>query len=450
MLRMLFKSTWVFACFYLATVSSGLAGTKVTFPKDFQWCVASAAHQIEGGNDKNDWWEWEQVEGRAQSGPACDHWNRVDTDIELIQQIKASTYRFSIEWARIEPEEGVLDEDAIIHYRNEVDAIQKAGITPIITLNHYTLPLWVKNKGGWAWVGIPEAFGKFTEIAYQKIAPNVEYWVTVNEPMNLILGGYVAGILPPGEKRDISGIIDPLRGILKVHAKAYHVLHDLSHQVGHTVFVGMALHLREMVPWNSWNPMDRYAANATRSTFNWTLPDAMTSGHFAMNLLFKLKVDEQIPDLANTQDFVGINYYGGDFIKFSVKNGVDVINWDKFTQPDRQAFSKGFYAMVKDVSVRYPGKPILITENGSTFDMGDGSAQNEYLTDHLFQLSRAMEEGAPVKAYCYWTLYDNYEWGCGTHCPFGIFETNFSTFVRTPRPLAELFRKISINNGFEH
>ncbi len=137
-------------------------------------------------------------------------------------------------------------------------------------------------------------------------------------------------------------------------------------------------------------------------------------------------------------------------LNFSVKNGIDVVNWDQYTQPDRPAFSRGFYTMVKEASVRYPGKPILITENGSIFDMGDGSSQTQYMTDHLYQLSRAIDEGAPVKAYCYWTLYDNFEWNCGTHCPFGMFETNFSTFKRSPRPLAELFRRISINNGFEY
>jgi beta-glucosidase len=318
----------------------------------------------------------------------------------------------------------------------------------MVTLNHYTLPLWVKKKGGWEWSGFPEAFKKFAEISYQKIAPEAEYWITINEPMNMILGGYVAGILPPGERRSISGIVAPLRGLLTAHAKAYHTLHDLSKSAGHGVQVGMALHLREMVPSNAWNPLDQYAASATKTTFNWTLPDAMTSGRFYMNLLFKLNVDEKIPDLEGTQDFIGINYYGGDFIKFSVKNGVDVINWDQTTQPDRQAFSRGFYEMVKESAKRYPGKPIFITENGSTFDREDGNAQSRYLKEHLTQLSKVIAEGAPVQGYCAWTLYDNYEWSCGTHCPFGMFETNFSTFEKSERPLAELFRRIAISNGF--
>ncbi|MFZ9595747.1 MAG: glycoside hydrolase family 1 protein [Bdellovibrionia bacterium] len=433
----------------LKTIAVASAQDVFEFPQDFKWCTATAAFQVEGGIRHSDWSEWEQQEGKPRSGLSCDHWNRVGEDIALMQGIHANAYRFSIEWSRIEPSEGVYDPGAIAHYRAEVESLVASGITPLITLQHFTLPIWVKNKGGWEWSGLPEAFTRFVELVYRQIAPQVDLWITMNEPMNYILGSFFTGEFPPGEKRELQGIVGPLRGLLKAHALAYHKLHELADQGDRKILVGMALHLREMVPLNSWNILDRMVAGSAKQTFNWTIPDALNSGRFYMNILRRLSVDEVIPGLAGTQDFMGVNYYAGDSVRFSMKKGLEPIHWDYKNPADRPLIARGFYSILKEVTKRYPGKPLYVTENGTTFESQDPELQPKHLSDHIQQLAQAMAEGVPVKSYCYWSLLDNFEWNCGTECRFGLYETNFSTFQRTPRKAAELFRAVASENRVE-
>ncbi len=428
--------------------------SKVQFPPGFLWGVSTAGQQIEGKNLSSDWWFWEheKSKNRIRTDAASDHWNQVESDIQLIKEIHATAYRFSIEWSRIEPQEGVFDTQAILHYRNEVNSLLQAGITPIMTLQHFTFPQWVRKWGGWEWEGITEAFENFATLAYTEIAPSVRYWTTVNEPMNYTLGGYIGGFVPPGEKRKISGITPVIRGILKTHARIYHLLHRLAADKNQSIQVGMALQIREMKPWNQWNPLDQLATPYAKTAFNWTFPDAMTTGKLKMNFPTQISVDEEIQDLSNTQDYVGMNYYGGDQIEFSWKEGIIRHDWDdltpsQFKELGRDIRAKSFYNLVKEVSVKYPGKPILILENGIP-DPTD-QLRPQFLKDHLYALSKAIQEGAPVQAYCYWTLMDSFEWTQGYDLRFGLFETNYKTFERIKRPSADLFRSISDNNGFD-
>lgn len=434
-------------------LKSALASEKIHFPDHFKWCVSTSAHQIEGNNIHNDWWQWEQKPGHFKSNRASDHWNRVHEDIRLIQKLHADSYRFSIEWSRIEPREGALDFTAIQHYRHEVKALIQAGITPILTLQHFTFPLWVREKGGWEWDGIADAMGRFAQLVYSEIAPEVQYWVTINEPMNYILGGYIAGAVPPGEKRKLQEVVPVLRGLLKSHAQVYQVLHQLaetkSHPSGQEIYVGMALQLREMKPWNSWSLFDLIATPAARTAFNWTLPDAMTSGRLRMNLWTQVNADEMIPDLAHTQDFIGINFYGGDFVEFSLKKGLVEHNWDDSPENSLETDlrPKSFYTLVKEAASRYPGKPLLILENG--IDDPSDSKRPQSIKSHLKYLSKAIQEGAPVLGYCHWTLMDTFEWLPGFKSRFGLYEVDYTTFERTPRSSADLFRRIADQNGFE-
>lgn len=419
----------------------------VEFPKDFLWCVSTAAHQIEGDNFGSDWWEWEQRPGNSPSGKACDHWHRVKEDTQLIQQVGAKAYRFSIEWARIEPSEGVIDSAAVAHYQEEVELLEQAGIIPIITLQHFTFPLWVSQKGGWEWDGLPDAFQRYTALVAEQIAPHTQYWVTINEPFNYVLGAYYTGEVPPGVKGPIQGIAPALRGILRTHAAAYSTLHRLGAAHQTPTQVGMALQLREMTAKTWWNPLDQLAAKMAYSHFNWTLPDAMTSGNFRMNIPSQIWASETIPGLADTQDFVGMNYYGGDTIAFSAAQGMERLGWPGPEEKDPDAVPRGFYKLVKAVTKRYPGKPILILENG-TMD-SDDRGRVSLLKNHLKYLNQAMREGAPVRSYCHWTLYDSIEWNQGQGTRMGLFETDYETFERIPRASALFFRQIASENGFQ-
>ncbi|MBI4925984.1 MAG: glycoside hydrolase family 1 protein [Bdellovibrio sp.] len=196
----------------------------VLFPKDFKWCVATSAHQIEGYNTQSDWWDWEQTLGKIKngdkSGAACDHWNRVAEDIDLLKNLNIKQYRFSIEWAKIEPNQDVWDSEAIAHYKKELQILSQAQIEPIITLHHFTLPRWFRKQGGWEWSEAPTEFLKYVQFVYKALGAPEQIWITFNEPMVHLVGGYIAGVTPPGEKRAISGLIRPLKGLLQSHALA--------------------------------------------------------------------------------------------------------------------------------------------------------------------------------------------------------------------------------------
>jgi beta-glucosidase len=221
-----------------------------SFPKNFQWCVSTSAHQIEGNNINSDWWDWEQIPGHIanneKSGAACDSWNRVDEDLDMLKDLGVQTYRFSVEWAKIEPEEGQFDQTAIAHYQNEVALLKSAGISPMITLQHFTMPRWVRAKGAWEWDGFPAAFANFAALVYTQIAPQTRDWVTINEPMVTVLGGYLEGVMPPSEQRKLSGIAPVLGGLLKAHAAAYSTLHQLADFYGSDIRVG--IHFFALIP----------------------------------------------------------------------------------------------------------------------------------------------------------------------------------------------------------
>lgn len=436
----------------LLVAASGVAHSDVRFPEGFQWCVATAAHQIEGGNSNSDWWDWEQIPGNIangeKSGRACDSWNRVSEDVAMLKHLGVGTYRFSVEWARIEPEQGHYDPAAIAHYRKEVMLLRKAGIAPIITLQHFTMPRWLREKGGWEWEGTEEAFTRFAALVYSKIAPGVRDWVTINEPMVNVMGGYFEGVVPPGEHRNLEGIVPVIRGLLKAHADAYLVLHMLAKTQGMPIRVGMAHHLRTFDPFILLNPLDVIASQIAQQEWNWMIPDALESGRLQMHVPFVVDEDEVIPALAGSQDFLGVNYYTGDLISFSSSRGIIQHVRDALAKTDLgwDIYPDGFYRILHEVADRYPGKPIFVTENGVA-DARDAE-RPEFLRDHLKAMAQAIDEGVPVEGYCHWSLMDNFEWVSGFEPRFGLYETDYRTFKRTPRPSAELFRQIVKNNGF--
>lgn len=427
------------------------AEARVTFPKGFRWCVATAAHQIEGGNFASDWWRFENQPGHMKrsenSEIADDHWNKVDEDVGLLSRLHVTDYRMSVEWAKIEPRQGAIDADAVEHYRMEIQSLLAAGIRPIITLHHFTLPLWVSDKGGFEWDGFPNAFSNFANLVYTKIAPDVTDWITINEPLIYLVGGYSVGQSPPGEKRELSDLAPVARGILKAHAAAYHRLHRLGKNSGKKVRVGMAHHLRTIDPLEGYLPTDILAARVSDEAFNWALPEALETGRLHLNFMWQLNVDEVIPHLKGTQDFVGVNYYSGDLVHLSSAKGFVI---EKRPEPrsdlDWPIYPEGLLRILRNIHERYPNKPITITENGIA-DSSD-NRRPQFIVEHLSVVSQAIAEGIPVDGYCHWSLYDNFEWFEGYQPRFGLFEVDYSTLKRRARPSAVLFASIAEKNGF--
>ncbi|MBI3556372.1 MAG: glycoside hydrolase family 1 protein, partial [Deltaproteobacteria bacterium] len=165
----------------LTTVSNAMAPKRiagpVTFPKDFKWCVATSAHQIEGGNSNSDWWDWESTPGHIKngdrSGRAPDHWDHLEEDVGLLKDLHVGEYRFSVEWAKIEPQQGVWDMQVVEHYKTELALLRSAGVEPMVTLHHFTLPRWFAQLGGWESAQAPELFARYAAFVLNNIGPEV-------------------------------------------------------------------------------------------------------------------------------------------------------------------------------------------------------------------------------------------------------------------------------------
>lgn len=195
------------------------------FPKDFLWGAATSSHQVERNNTNNDWWEWEE-QGRIKerSGLACDHWNRFEEDFELAKSLYHNAHRFSLEWSRIEPREGQFSDETLKHYCKVIRALRSNNIEPIVTINHFTLPLWLSKEGGWRHPKAVYFFIRYVKEVLDAIGTSVRYWITFNEPMIYVYQGYVAGVWPPGQRSWLA-VFQVFERLLHVHALVYKLIH---------------------------------------------------------------------------------------------------------------------------------------------------------------------------------------------------------------------------------
>ena len=417
----------------------------LSFPKNFKWCVATAGHQIEGGNFSSDWWWWENQPGKIKHGDtsrvACDHWNRVESDSDLIRDMGFTDYRMSVEWAKIEPEPGVFKDDVLRHYKNEVRALRQRGISPMVTLNHFVLPKWFLDMGGWAHPNAPKMFERYARQIYAALGSDVDFWFTLNEPMVYVTLAYVTNMFPPGAN-DVKLAPPVVKGLLLSHARAYRALHDLAARFKRRVYVGIAHHLRIFDPLRPNDTMDVWIARLLEKTFNWTMIDALQTGRLTMKIPLVLDYEEDLPELRGTEDFVGINYYSRDIIRFSLRSPLFFERLIRSEAPvsdvQWEIYPEGLYRLLKELHARYKDTPLLISENG----IADRNHQKRkhFIQTHLEQTLRAMNEGVPVIGYCHWTLMDNFEWIEGYEPKFGLFETHYETQERRLRPSGEWFK----------
>lgn len=410
--------------------------------------MATSAHQIEGQNRNSDWWDFEFIPGAIHdgnpSGDACDHWNRLEQDVELLLELGVRQYRYSVEWAKIEPRQGEFSMEAIDHYVREARLLRSKGIEPFVTLHHFTLPKWVADLGGFAWAGIAPAFERFSRKVYEHLGDLVTDWVTINEPQTLLGAGYIEGIFPPRIK-NIRSVRAPLLGMIRSHAAAYRALHGLAASQGRKIRVGLAHHLRVFEPARTWNPLDRWLARVVDHLANWALLDALKHGRLKLTIPFTLTIDEQIPEAAGTQDFIGINYYSRDLIALDPRRPGMI---DRRLKPDApltdirwEIYPEGLYQLLAELHRRYRDLSIHITENGLA-DRED-RLRESFIRGHLQQVLRALGEGIPVEGYCHWTLMDNYEWAEGFGPRFGLYENDFRTQERRLRPSGKWFAALT-------
>jgi len=424
-----------------------------SFPKGFFFGAATSAHQVEGGNH-NDWTEWEKenAERLAKeaakkswpdfilknypnplqkenyiSGKACDHYNRFEEDFDLAKKLGHNAHRFSIEWSRIEPLEGRFNEKEIQHYRQVIRALRKRNIEPFVTLWHWTLPLWVRNIGGWENKRVISYFSRYAERIIQEYRDTVRFWIPINEPEFYVGLGYTLGVQPPAVKNIFRANV-ALRNLAAAQRSVYKIIHETQPSAE----VGVAQATNHMFPYKD-----------------------LLSNKIFVKILEYVQNRRFLNHIGGAYDFIGIQYYQSLFVNFKFGNG----QWglEKISPPQDQAsdldwfiYPEGVYRMLK-LMARYK-KPIYITENGIA-DSRD-IKRADFIREHLVWIQRALREGVDVKGYLYWSLLDNFEMPRldGFWPRFGLVEVDYSarggsasggkTLKRKIRPSALTYKKM--------
>ena len=407
------------------------------FPPDFMWGVATASHQIEGGNTNN-WSRFEPSSKSGQhSGDACDHWNRRIEDLELIQNLKVTHYRFSLEWSRIEPEMGVWNEDAIAWYSGLVDDLLQRGIQPMVTLHHFTNPLWWEDLGAFEKEANIVYWIRFSTKMFEVLSDRVTWWCTINEPAVYASMGYVLGEFPPGE-RSFRKTRNVSLNLMRAHARCYRMLKSMEN--GQKANIGLVKNINIFDPYRPWNPLHRIQANLLDGMFNRCWLKGLKNGRFKPPSAFR---SVAIEGLKSSSDFIGLNYYTHllttPFMPTKVEIDPLIRPWEERTDFRYAMYAEGLkraIEMVANLNI-----PIIVTENGVADD--DDDMRPEHVRRHLQITSEAIAKGYDVRGFYHWTLMDNFEWAEGYDQRFGLYHVDFDTQKRTLRKSGALYASIA-------
>jgi beta-glucosidase len=396
---------------------------KLTFPEGFLWGTATAAHQIEGNNKNTDWWEWEyskdyETNDREYplepSGLACDSYNRYEEDFDLAKEMKNNSIRFSVEWARIEPEEGKFDQNEIEHYKKMIQAARDRGLKTFVTLHHFTNPLWFAKKGGWTNLGAPKLFARYAQKCAHEFGDSIDFYMTINEPQVLVLQGYLRGMWPPNKTNAFLSLIAQFN-LMRCHRSAY----DAIKSVNKKYKVGIVKHI-------VW-----YESHTHK--FHYIDKIACRILYFLNNEFFLLP-------LGKKNDFIGVNYYFTTRLKHLKGNNPN----DKVSDLNWWINPVGLENIL--LSLRKYKVPIYITENGVA-DAKD-ALRKEFIRDMLVATHRAIQKGADVRGYFYWSLVDNYEWHHGFWPRFGLIHIKrHHNLDREMRPSAFYYTTVCDENA---
>ena len=374
------------------------------FPAGFEWGTATAAHQIEGGNWNNDWWDWEHspTSGCAEpSGDACDSWHRWAQDVSLCRQLGLGSYRFSIEWSRIEPEEGEWSTAALEHYRRVGEALLEAGIDPVVTFHHFTTPRWLAARGGWAESRTVDSFARFCERAARALAPVMRRACTINEPNIVALHGFQTGVFPPGLREPAVR-----RRVGDHFCTAHRKAVDAIRTGAPGVPVGLTLSMTDY--------------------------HAVDGGEAKRDQILR-SMEDVFLDATEGDDFLGVQTYTRERVSprglVGNEDGVPVLpmGYEHWPQALEACLRRAWSYTEGEV-------PLLVTENGIGTD--DDDQRIDYVATSLAGVLRCIADGVDVRGYTYWSLLDNFEWAFGYRPRFGLVEVDRTTFARTPKPSA--------------
>ncbi len=427
-------------------------GSVLRMPANFLWGAATAAHQNEGYNRNNQWATWEEQPGRIRDGQRCGattHWwdlAEAEADFDRAAELGLNSLRLSVEWSRIEPEEGVTDRSALQQYQAMIRLLRERQIEPMVTLHHFTDPLWLTHQGGWENPRVTERFARFAGRVVEALGDQVRLWCTINEPFVYAYDGYMDGIFPPGVK-SLPRALGVLRRMLLTHGRVYRLIHALQNEAQ----VGLAHNLRVFLPVDPTSPGDCRAAGTLDWIMNRTTLAAMLHGR----LLPPLGWGQLVPQLIDSADYIGLNYYTPERVKADPTRPTRLFSrhfMDPEAELSEQTRSGAPYGEINPhglylalVRLAQYGKPIYITENG--VPDAEDSIRPRFIATHLAEAWRAVQEGVDLRGYYHWTLVDNFEWCEGYTLRFGLYELDLASGARTPKASAAVYSRIIQANG---
>ena len=443
--------------------------SSAAFPANFLWGAATSAYQVEGsplanGAGPSIWQRFCRTPGMVKDGEtgdiACDHYRRYREDVALMRQLGLKAYRFSVAWSRVLPEgRGAVNAAGLDFYDRLVDELLAAGIEPLVTLYHWDLPAALDDRGGWLNPDVADWFADYAAVVYRKLDGRVKKWVTLNEPWVVTDGGYLHGALAPGHRNRFEAPI-ATHHLLRAHGvavKAYRA--EGKHQIG------LVVNLEPKYPASS-SAVDLAAVVRADAYMNRQYLDPVLLGSYPEEL--RDVFGEAWPNwpaadfdlICQKLDFIGVNYYTRNVTR------ADEGNWPVRAAPVRQpqatytetgweVFPQGLTDTLLWVKNRYGNPPVYITENGAAFfdppTLEDGRLDDplrvSYLRRHLGAVRAAIAQGADVRGYCVWSLFDNFEWALGYSKRFGIVHIDYATQQRTPKASAHYYSKVIASNG---
>jgi beta-glucosidase len=445
--------------------------TVVTFPAGFLWGSATAAFQVEAMDTNTDWFNWAAIPGKIENGDtpdpngpdALDH---IDDDIATLVSTHQNAYRFSIEWGRIYPtldafNANTPDQTALDTYMTELTKLKAAGITPMVTLQHFAFPSWLSDvtdpndPQGWERPGVVDQFATFCGRMGAYYGGLVDWWVTINEPLNLVVGGYVQGSFPPGLVLDVTRGLAVAMVEVRAHAACFDAIHATdtvdADGDGVAALVSYAAHMRTFHANDPTQAADVAAANHVRYVFNDWFINAVVFGAWDPNVdgdtvPSDISLD---PTLEGRADYLGVNYYSDTLVSASrgviIPAPIDAAITEAYLPTTRPKSDFGWDIYPEGLGtvldeVKHYSVPVVITENGIA-DEGD-VMRARFIAEHLFQAGWAIQRGIDLRGYFHWALVDNFEWANG-FCPhFGLSSYDVTTKARTVRASAQTYASI--------
>ena len=398
------------------------------FPDNFELGVASAATQVDGDCKESNWYDWYKkgyIKDGSDPNITTLHRKYLLEDTNLMASMGIRHYRFGIEWARIEPQEGLFSNEEFEKIREEIMLLKERGIRVLLTIHHFSNPMWFENKGAFLSNDCLPIFLRLTEKVVEKLGDLVSEYITINEPNVYAVSGYFDGECPPG-KKSMSMTLKVMKNMGACHRGAYKKIHELREKMGYTdTKVGFAHHMRVFAPMNPKNPWHRICTH---------LSETMFQGNISRSYLLGVANEK-----GRYADFLAVNYYSRTASKGLADGtfpGADTndLGWEIYPQ--------GIVECCQQLHKLLPDLPIYITENG-TADNHD-TYRRRYIYEHLKALCSS---GLPVTRYYHWCFVDNFEWLEGFSARFGLVELNTATMERTIKKSGEFYKQMIQNHG---